>query len=39
MMPDELRDFLNQKRVKFKEKEVQSGRQFKCEARRSLCCV
>jgi predicted nucleotide-binding protein len=31
MTADELRDFLTQRRVNFTEKEVQSGRQFKCE--------
>jgi predicted nucleotide-binding protein len=31
MTPHELRDFLNRNQVKFQEKEVQHGRQFKCE--------
>ena len=31
MTPDELRDFLNQRQVNYQEKEVQHGRQFKCQ--------
>jgi hypothetical protein len=30
MTADELRDLLTQRQVDFTEKEVQSGRQFKC---------